>query len=120
MPDNVDLVKQMIESQCETLRQWQKENREAQSRIHERLDMLINQPEGVSIKGCEETRTACRQCTNLKIEKMEKKVGVPAWLIPISSVATGLFVAMIMFIIQLIRDGHAAQAVTTGFIEVLK
>jgi len=80
---------------CQTMRDWQTENRVAFTRIHERLDSQVEK-ETVSSADCEQRRTACKACFHSKIERAS---GVPQWALVVGTVGGVMFGAMAIFII---------------------
>lgn len=102
-----DLVQTLIEAQksfqttvCQMMQTWNQENKDAQKRIHERLDQLLNK-ESISRESCEGYRAACKAATCEKISKAERLAAsnVPKWVAIMGSVAFSLIVGMAMFII---------------------
>ena len=88
-------MKEFQSQLCQTMRDWQGENRIAFTRIHERLDAQVEK-EAVSSPDCEARRTSCRSCMNTKIEKAS---GIPQWALAVGTIGGMMFGAMAIFII---------------------
>lgn len=80
---------------CQTMRDWQTENRAAFTRLHERMDAQVEK-ETVSSPDCETRRTSCRSCMN---QKIEKATGIPQWALAVGTIGGMMFGAMAIFII---------------------
>ena len=70
----------------------QKENREAHTRLHERLDDLMSK-ESVSGSDCENRRNLCRGCMQQKIDNAR---GWPPWIAGVGTIAAALITGLIM------------------------
>lgn len=68
------------------------ENREDHTRIHERLDALVDKGPVTGLD-CENRRNQCRTCM---FQKIDKAKGWPPWIAGIGAIATGLITGLIM------------------------
>lgn len=59
------------ETVCLQLQTWNQENKDAQKRIHERLDQLLSK-ETVTNDKCEERRITCKSCLRGEIKAVQE------------------------------------------------
>ena len=107
--DEIQILTSIInEHQKQTsimLTNFQNENREAQQRLHERLDSLITK-ETIARPDCETYR---RRCKSEVLAGVEKNSGVPTWIFAVGTVASALIVGMAIYILT--GDNQAASLV---------